>query len=144
MRRYSIIVSIGFKIVLLIFCYSIFRINRAFGYEPYFSSILNESQQVDAVKSASDVNARNGDNMTGLMFAGAEGMLSLAHALFDAGANLDLVNPLNGNTALHYATNNVPSAKSQQVAFYLMDVFEHANVKNNTGDTRCILRGLYR
>jgi FOG: Ankyrin repeat len=130
---YFLRVSFGFKVGLFIFCYSLLLINKAFGVN-YFSTMLNENQQLEAVRNASDVNARNGSQMTGLMFAANEGMLPLAKGLFEKGADLNMINPINKYTALHYAVSN-PLIKNQEVAWYLMDVYANANIKNNVGNT---------
>ncbi len=136
--RFVVTVSIWLRLGVLFLCYSLMCVNNALG-QSYFSSILSESRQVAAVQNASNVNARNGDNMTGLMFAGMYRLEPLARALFEAGADLNLINPVNNYTALHYAVSNNSSVNRLVVGEYLIDVFAALNIKNNLGATPLLL-----
>lgn len=67
----------------------------------------------DMLAKGADVNARNNDGVTSLMFAALNNEPKIAQALIDKGAKVDLQDYISGATALIWAStsNSVDSAK---------------------------------
>ncbi|KKL28625.1 hypothetical protein LCGC14_2373240, partial [marine sediment metagenome] len=88
-----------------------------------------------AVKQAPNLDVSNRFGLTGLMFSAINGELELARALFQQGASLNLIDPKEKNTALHFAINNMRSKVSQRVGTYLIDMYANTRLKNKYGQT---------
>ena len=112
--RQLVIVSIGVRLGILLLCFTLFYMHKAFG-QSYFNPSLSTDAQRRSVKQAINLDVRNQFGLTGLMFAAINGELELARALVQQGASLNLVDPKDRNTALHFAMNNMRSKISQRV-----------------------------
>jgi ankyrin repeat protein len=69
------------------------------------------------------------------MFAAINGDLDLAKSLFEYGADLNLLSTKEQQTALHFATNNMRALASQNVGYYLIDVYADTRLRNTFGQT---------
>lgn len=132
--RQIIIVSTGMRFGILLLCFTLFYMANMFG-QSYFDPLLTAEDQRRAVKQAPNVDTRNDLGLTGLMFAAINGELELAKALVQQGASLNLVDPKEKNTALHFALNNMRSKVSQSVGTYLIDLYANTRLKNKYGQT---------
>lgn len=132
--RNVVLVSIGVRLGILLLCFTLFFIHKAFG-KSYFNTTLSRAAQQRAVKQTINLDKRNQFGLTGLMFSAINGELDLARALWQQGARLNLVDPKEKNTALHFATNNMRSQVSQNVGTYLIDVYANTRMKNKYGQT---------
>jgi ankyrin repeat protein len=134
--RQVIVVSLSLKLGIVLFCLSLLFVNRLFGQVPtYFSPTMTDAQQRQTVKTTEDRNARNDLGLTGLMFAAINGDLDLAKSLFEYGADLNLLSTKEQQTALHFATNNMRALASQNVGYYLIDVYADTRLRNTFGQT---------
>ncbi len=132
--RRLVIVSIGVRLGILLLCFTLFYMHKAFG-RSYFNPSLSKDAQRRAVKQAPNLDVRNRFGLTGLMFSAINGELELARALFQQGASLNLIDPKEKNTALHFAINNMRSKVSQRVGTYLIDMYANTRLKNKYGQT---------
>ena len=132
--RNVVIVSIGVRVGILLLCFTLFFIHKAFG-QSYFNPSLSKAKQRRIVQQTINLDKRNQFGLTGLMFSAINGELDLARALWQQGASLNLVDPKEKNTALHFATNNMRSKVSQNVGTYLIDVYANTRIKNKYGQT---------
>lgn len=132
--RQVIAVSLGMKIGILLFCWSLLYVNRLLS-QGYFSPKLPDDKQRQAVKETPNRDVRNDQGLTGLMFAAMQGDLDLAKSLFEYGANLNLKSTNEQQTALHFAANNMRVPASQSVGYYLVDVYADTKVRNTLGQT---------
>lgn len=132
--HHLVIVSIGVRLGILLLCFTLFFIHRAFG-QSYFNPSLSPDVQRRAVQLAANVDQRNAQGLTGLMFAAINGELDLAQALVQQGASLNLVDQKEKNSALHFAMNNMRSAVSRNVGNYLIDMYANSRIKNKYGQT---------
>ena len=130
--RYLLALSLGLKAGIVFFCLSLLYVNKMIG-QPYFNPTLNAAQLRQAVRETPNRDVRNHFGLTGLMFAAVNGELPLAQALFGYGAHLNLQSPKEKQTALHYATNNMRAQNSQNVGYYLVDVYANTMIKNKFG-----------
>ncbi len=132
--RKLVLVSIGLRLGILLLCFTLFYMHKAFG-QRYFNSTLSKEAQRRAVKHTPNLDVRNGLGLTGLMFSAINGELDLARALVQQGASPNLVDPKEKNTALHFAINNMRSKTSQRVGTYLIDMYANTRIKNKYGQT---------
>ncbi len=142
--RHVVAVSFGFKVVIVLLCFSLVYANRLFG-ETYFNPTLSAADQKAAVKNAKNVDARDRFGDTGLMYSANQGMLPLAKTLVKNGAHLNLQSvqgefvglndKVNGQTALHYAVTNIRLENNKKVAYYLINVYADPNVQNAQKNT---------
>ena len=132
--RRLVIVSIGVRLGILLFCFTLFYMHKAFG-QSYFNPLLSKDAQRRSVKQAINLDVRNQFGLTGLMFSAINGELELARALVQQGASLNLVDTKEKNTALHFAINNMRSKISQRVGTYLIDMYANTRMKNKYGQT---------
>ena len=132
--RNTIAMSLWFKFILFVMCGGILYIHYALGID-YFNSTLSADQQISAVESALDVDARNDLGLTGLMFAAIYGEKELASALIKRGSHLELTSPDERQTALHYATNNLRAMDSAAVGYQLIDAYASTRAVNNLGNS---------
>ncbi len=142
--RHMLAVSFGLKIGIVLLCVSLVCVNRLFG-ASYFNMSLNLDQQKAAVKASDNVDARNRFGLTGLMAAAIYGESGLAKALVRNGAHLNLkstkgtytgvASKVPGQTALHFAANNMRAVVSRDVGYYLIKAYADVRLKNSIGDT---------
>ena len=133
--RHLIALSFGMKIVMVAFCASLFYAHRLFG-QRYFNPGLSNSAQRRAARNAVNVDARNQEGLTGLMFAALNGEPVLAQALINQGASLNLTsNDSKKMTAVHYSANALRQPKSQETGYILLDGYASPRIKNKFGKT---------
>lgn len=132
--RHVVLVSIGVRLGIILLCVTLFYAQRVFG-QSYFNPSLSVSVQRQAVKEAPNLDVRNSLGLTGLMFAALNGELELAQALVQQGASLNLVDPKEKNTALHFAMNNMRSPVTRHVGMYLIDMYANTRMYNKYGQT---------
>jgi len=132
--RQLVMVSIGVRLGILLLCFTLFYMHKAFG-QRYFNPSLDKQSQRRSVAQTPNLDVRNRFGLTGLMFAAIHGELDLAKALVQQGASLNLVDPKEKNTALHFAMNNMRSQVSRQVGIYLIDMYANTRLKNKYGQT---------
>lgn len=132
--RHVVLVSIGVRLGIILLCVTLFYAQRVFG-QSYFNPSLSVNAQRQAVKETPNLDVRNSLGLTGLMFAAINGELELAQALTQQGASLNLVDPKEKNTALHFSMNNMRSLASQRVGTYLIDMYANTRMHNKYGQT---------
>jgi ankyrin repeat protein len=132
--RQLVLVSIGVRLGILLLCFTLFYMHKAFG-QQYFNPTLSVSAQLRAVSKTPNLDVRNDFGLTGLMFSAINGELELAKALVQQGASLNLIDSKEKNTALHFAINSMRSSISQQVGTYLIDMYANTRLKNKYGQT---------
>jgi len=95
----AVLLSVGIKFLVVIFCVSLVYTNYILG------KIWQQIDEVvQAVRTGGDLNMLNKEGRTGLMVAAAQANIELARDLIEAGADLDIKEDSKiGNTALHFA-----------------------------------------
>ena len=137
--RKIVMLSIGFRLGIILLCFSLLYMHqRVFG-QRYFNPSISTRAQRRAVKGTPNVDVRNDLGLTGLMFAAINGELQLAKALVQQGAHLNLTSRKGKDTALHFATNNMRAKTTRQVGSYLIDVYASTRLKNQYNDTPLLL-----
>jgi ankyrin repeat protein len=121
----NLLISLGFRVLIVFLCVSVVGIHYIFA-----AGLFRRNATVAEVEKTiqeGSVDARNDDGVTGLMFAADQGMVDRAKAYLNSGANVNAKSTQFFMTPLLFAIYSADSDRNFEIVDLLLDA--HADVR---------------
>ncbi len=125
MKFRHLIISLGYRLMIISLCFSIVGIHYVVA-----AGLFRRNATVETIETSiqeGNVDARNEDGVTGLMFAADQGMVDRAKAYLNSGANINAKSTQYFMTPLLFAIYSADSDSNFEIVDLLLDA--HADVR---------------